>query len=943
MSNLTDFQNKLSLTIGGNTAGVPALISNGTVGLHGGPNITLSQIGKNVTISGNPGGGGGGIAASAGTQLATSGTVVFSNSNNVTFGMTNSSIVTASASFPAETPFGVSAGTQSVSTGTLVFSNSNNVTFGMSGSSRVTASFSQSVQAGTITVTGTTALNSTGTYAGGLIVSGNSRITLGMSNGSLVIQGANPLNVSAGTTSQNLNTVVFSDSNNVSFGLNVQTITASASFAGLSAGMTTAGNTLGDTGLVTGRLVLVGNPNITLSGSTNGGSMTITISGGAGAAGNTGSISAGTTRGTLGEVVFSNSNNVSFGINGQTVTATVTVPAETPFGVSAGTQSVSTGTLVFSNSNNVTFGMSGSSRVTASASFPAETPFGISAGTQSVSTGTMIFSDSNGISFGMSGSSRITASYTVPAQISAGMTTAGNTLGDTGLVTGRLVLVGNPNITLSGSTNGGSMTITISGGAGAAGNTGSISAGTTRGTLGEVVFSNSNNVSFGINGQTVTATVTVPAETPFGVSAGTQSVSTGTLVFSNSNNVTFGMSGSSRVTASASFPAETPFGISAGTQSVSTGTMVFSDSNGISFGMSGSSRITASFSESVQAGSITVTGNTAANSTGTYANALIVNASTNITAWMSNGSLVLSGGAGGGGGGNVSFSAGTSSAALGSVVFNDSNLVSFGLNGSTITGSVPATSSLSATGALSISVNGSTISIGLGDLSRWEPFVLYANTSFGTFGNNSIFVQPLLPPINVHVGQFSFIASFNNASSSISHAVSDTWSYCLYSKGSGTNLTRLESIGSSSMVYIASYSSNLSGGYTISQGTVSTTLSSAGLNNSSLFTGQKYMLLPFVTTLTGGGQYYLAFARSSTSAGNLSALRMSQLLLTGMTNASLGFAGPKNAAAFAVQNTNDPAMFLYSSTSNAFPANIVSNSMSVISNLHMYLLAGTGT
>lgn len=42
-----------------------------------------------------------------------------------------------------------------------------------------------------------------------------------------------------------------------------------------------------------------------------------------GGGGNTGSISAGTTNATLGEVVFSNSNGVSFGINGNTLTATV--------------------------------------------------------------------------------------------------------------------------------------------------------------------------------------------------------------------------------------------------------------------------------------------------------------------------------------------------------------------------------------------------------------------------------------------------------------------------------------------------------------------------------------------------------------------------------------------------------------------------------------------
>src|SRR3989304_8536851 len=46
----------------------------------------------------------------------------------------------------------------------------------------------------------------------------------------------------------------------------------------------------------------------------------------------------------------------------------------------------------------------------------------------------------------------------------------------------------------------------------------------------------------------------------------------------------------------------------------------------------------------------------------------------------------------GGGGGSVNFSAGTASANLTNVVFSNSNGVSFGLNGSTITGSIGALS-----------------------------------------------------------------------------------------------------------------------------------------------------------------------------------------------------------------------------------------------------------
>ncbi|KXH75044.1 MAG: hypothetical protein AM326_09315 [Candidatus Thorarchaeota archaeon SMTZ-45] len=249
--------------------------------------------------------------------------------------------------------------------------------------------------------------------------------------------------------------------------------------------------------------------------------------------------------------------------------------------VSAGTTQMTSGGAVFSNSNGVSFGVDGNTVTASHNGLTSQTVQTQNMVSIQGSIGNISFGNANGITFG-GNASTVTASHN-------GLTTAALSNHSHG----------NPQLNLtnlSGTTasNSGGFTLSLSAAAGGAGNTGSISAGTTRGTLGEIVFSNSNGLAFGINGQTLTGSYTVPTETPFGLSAGTQSVSTGTLVFSNSNNVTFGMSGSSRITASASFPAETPFGISAGTQSVSTGTMVFSNSNGITFGMSGSSRITAS-------------------------------------------------------------------------------------------------------------------------------------------------------------------------------------------------------------------------------------------------------------------------------------------------------------------------------------------------------------
>lgn len=106
---------------------------------------------------------------------------------------------------------------------------------------------------------------------------------------------------------------------------------------------------------------------------------------------------------------FVDANGVTFGrcTNLQDVTASVVTNA-----ISAGTVSQAAGVVVFSNSNNVSFGMSGST-VTATATIAGATPVAISAGTASAALGTVVFSNSNGVSFGLNGST-VTVSYTVP-------------------------------------------------------------------------------------------------------------------------------------------------------------------------------------------------------------------------------------------------------------------------------------------------------------------------------------------------------------------------------------------------------------------------------------------------------------------------------------------------------------------------------------------------
>lgn len=454
----------------------------------------------------------------------------------------------------------LSAGTQSVSTGTVVFSNSNGVTFGMSGSSRITASVAAQLTG--FAVGNTTGESSSSSLdARSLSFDGAGNVSVGYSGGSIVISGGtaapSPVNFSAGTTSNNLGTVVFSNSNNVSFGLNGSTITATASVAtslsnirvsagttsnllsdvtfansngvswGLNASTITAtvktdyltnqtNQTVGiyassnttssvSSGTVDARsITFVGKGGLSV-GYSNG---SVILSGASGGGGGSVNFSAGTTSSGLDSVVFSNSNGVSFGLNGSTITATVSTYNTTSFdtvgiattvypvasanstgtvtrwapedhrhagvggigistsGNTAGTTGSEVGTYWFQGGNNITLSQitsnNGSHTLVISGASAAASPVNFSAGTTSNNLATVVFSNSNGVSFGLNGST-ITATVAAAPAFSAGVSTDGNTLGNTGTVSNQIVLEGINGITLSQSTDAGGATVTFSG------------------------------------------------------------------------------------------------------------------------------------------------------------------------------------------------------------------------------------------------------------------------------------------------------------------------------------------------------------------------------------------------------------------------------------------------------------------------------------------------
>ena len=402
-----------------------------------------------------------------------------------------------------------------------------------------------------------------------------------------------------------------------------------------------------------------------------------------GIGGTIGTISGGSSSISLGSVVFSNSNNVSFGLSGSIITASAAAQIGLS-GLSAGTTLASSGTVVFSNSNGVSFGVNGQTVTASHNGLTSQSGQAFSASGGSSAFQTLSFANSNGLTFSNSNGSVI-ASYTVPS--TAGLLSAVN-----------------------------------------------VSAGTTSNNLSALTLSNSNNVSFGLNGSVITASATVATSlSNIRVSAGTTSNLLSALTFSNSNNVSFGLNGSV-ITASASGAGGAGMSVSAGTSSANLASLVFSNSNGVSFGLNGST-ITGSHN-AIQ--SLEVNGSLLGSATVGFYN------SHNVTFSTSGASRVFASAA-------LLLSAGTSSVGLSSLVFSNSNGVSFGLNGSTITASV----NTGGAGVMSVYALGAT---------NTDNKLSFVNSNGITFGLGGIGNEDLTASHNGLTSQSNQAASASNGS-----------------------------------------------------------------------------------------------------------------------------------------------------------------------------------
>jgi hypothetical protein len=591
--------------------------SNGMVfGLSNGV-VTASANNANINIS-------------AGTQANAVSGFTLSNSNNVSFGL-NASVVTASASFPAQTAQTVglyargnttNASSTTFDARSLSFSGAGNISVGISaGAVVISDTGGGGLNSASLYAVSNTTQSTSGTVAlSALSFQGAGAVSIGVSNGSVVISAqagaqsvqtvglyANGNTTGTSSTTYDARFVTLYGAGMVTVGNSNGSIVISApqttTFSPLSAGMSNIGNTVGTTGLASNQLVLAGGANVTLSGSTNAGSMTISISANAGGGGGASTVG-----------IYAQSNTT-----GQSSSSTLALSSLNIQG--AGIISVGM------SSNSLIISAPGSTGISQSIYVAGNTTQS-SSGTQNL--GVLTVQGAGNVSVGVSNGSLVVSGVGGGGGVNFGISTGGNTAGATGTVsTGNVVLVGLGPISLSQATGAAGSAATIS-----------INAPATSSLVG------TNGISISTNGSTISVSQISPTIYASSNTMGQSSSSTyppTSLSIVGSGNLSLGWSNSSLIFSVAPGAAQTGIsGIVVSNTTYTSGTVSFSNANGISFGSSAGQAITASYTVPSQV-SLFALGNTTQNSSTVLGfNALSFDGLGEATVGFSNGSIQIS-------------------------------------------------------------------------------------------------------------------------------------------------------------------------------------------------------------------------------------------------------------------------------------------------------------
>lgn len=552
--------------------------------------------------------------------------------------------------------------------------------------------------------------------------------------------------------------------------------------------------------------------------------------------------------------VFSNSNGVTFGTNGSTVTASVFTDYQstgnyltTAMQSNASTQFVQASASFNGTNISGTIGSNGVSLSVAAGGGAGDGYNIIAAGGSTAnSTGTIVFSNANGVSFGLNGA-------TVTATVQTNYQSTGNYLTTARASNDAIGL--NTAITQ----NGVSMTANSSGlslnfpafltTAAQSNHSHNFATTTTNGASIIVATTNSNGATIGVPSFLTTARASTDA-----VGLNTALTANGVSWTVNSSGLSLNVPAfltTAMQSASSSVFAKTGF-----TSTTTAGTAIVAthDTNGLSMGIP---QYLTTSNQSAQPVAASGSNGSFNFSTLSFGN------SNGFSFYTTNGSIVGSYTDAGAGGGisAVIVSAGTTNNAISNFSFADGNGVSFGVNGSTITASVYD-----------------------GTISQFEPYPLISGTAVSSHTANSRVFVPFLLLDDLAVSRINVLKSFNiNTTSSTNSSYSGSYiqsqTFGLWSRGTGTNSSTLaqfysttQSWGVSSSITSNSISmgvSYLSQANSTSWATSSWSSTSAGLNLTGFWSGLKPVPVPALTTLTLG-EYWAAIQNSSaiTTAGS---------------------------------------------------------------------------
>lgn len=503
--------------------------------------------------------------------------------------------------------------------------------------------------------------------------------------------------------------------------------------------------------------------------------------------------------------------------------------------------------------------------------------------------------------------------------------------------------------------NGGGITFglsadgNITAAAPAAGASINFSGGTTSQNLTQLKFADSNGISFGLGtgASSISLTATVKTDyltTAMASNRGSDFIQA-TAGFNGTNNS--GTIASNSISVSGLNQA-----VSAANGSYAFQTISFSNANGVSFGTSAGSAVTASHnaltSQSTQFLAMTLGGNTAGTTTFNATNnaSLFFNGGNGITL-SGNGSTVTISGVtqsnqtvGFYATGNTTHNSSTTFDARTAGSWNALGAATIGFSNGSVEVSVPATSSLVGTSGVSMSTNGSTISVYPVPLSDWDPYPILSGTATSSHAPASVWFSRMILDWPIAVSYANVLKSMNVSApgaSSQNSSLTNKWSYghsiTIFTRQDfGANSSRMSTWTSASFGMTGSLSqSSSSASVALSWVTNSTggTTSFSTTSGSNLwtnfFTGLQMFRIPLVTTMTPG-EYFIAQQQSTTTAtvgSNFTLLSVSNLhiapqsltLATVTSSGSLGMSSPEGlgiGVASAVTTNNTMAITVIS-------------------------------